>query len=880
VGDVDGSGDVHGGDKLVPRAVNESPVLRAKLRAPAPPAHLVDRQRLYDRLDELVTRQVTTVVAPAGFGKSVLLASWAPRHTGCWSWLSLDEGDSDGWQFWTDAIEAISSLPGVSCDAARQVLRQPRGFTQVAIELLNDLDRSPVPSGSCVLVIDDAHVVDGDDELTRSFGVFLQHLPDWLHVVLSSRREVRVPADRLRAQGRLADLHTAELRFSAEEASRMLDSLAPSLPVSVRENTATRVEGWAAGVQLAALAARSRDIQASIDPSMLDTDRLIDDFVSHEVLGTEQPEMVKVLLDVSVVERVNAGLASRLTGRGDAVDLLQQAETRGLFVSRIAGTGWFQMHSLVRSALCSHLARRSPERFEECHVRAAQWFEEIGEIPVALEHWHVAGRHGDALRLLAATYGDLYDAGREATIINTIRAIPATTRSADVGSMLDYASCLLLVDRRAYIDAAEEAAWWVEHYSDDTLLHARSTMLQSRARLLEGDWIEAGELARRSMVEFGEEWWRDQLGRFGPNQVGREIAYSERWSESAEDVREAELALGRDPPRRAALEATRAVGHALAGRPVEALRIAAGVRRTARVTNKTIMRVELDLAELIAHRELGDSSRSFVAQHTLADAPAETMLWCKVLAMCELAEAHLDATHFESALAELGRAQKLATEQALRRPIADRLARVGATVALATGTVDQADHRAAEIEDTFWGPTTRARVWLASGRADDALDQLDQAVPRCPRHEVVTALLRSRATHCKDTSLECAAAALATAAAHGMLQTVASEGRDDVDVIERAAWGVPPEWMDRLRKLVAAGVAMPAAGDRHQVEQLTAREREILRYLPSRLTGREIANECYVSLNTLKFHLRVIYRKLGVTSRAEAAARARQLMSR
>jgi LuxR family maltose regulon positive regulatory protein len=877
LGDVDGS--VDGAGTLVPRAVNESPVLRAKLRAPAPPAHLVDRQRLYDRLDELVTRQVTTVVAPAGFGKSVLLASWAARHTGCWSWLSLDEGDGDGWQFWTDAIEAISSLPGVSCDAAREVLRQSTGLTQVAIEVLNDLDRTSIPSGTCVLLIDDAHVIDGNDDLTRSFGVFLQHLPDWLHVVLSSRREFRLPVDRLRAQGRLADLQVAELRFLADESSQMLDSLAPSLPASVREDAATRVAGWAAGLQLAGLAARSSAAQTSIDPSMLDTDRLIDDFLSHEVLVAEQPEMVQVLLDVSVVERVNASLASSLTGRGDAGDLLQQAETRGLFVSRIGGTGWFEVHSLVRSALCRQLARRSPERFEECHVRAAQWFEAIGEITVALEHWHLAGRHRDVLRLLAATYAELYDAGREATIINTIRTIPATTRSADVESMLNYAACLLLVDRRASVDAVAEAAWWVEHHSDDAVLRARSTMLQSRARLLEGDWIEAGGLARRSMAEFGEEWWRDQLGRFGPNQVAREIAYSERWSESAEDVREAELALGRDPPRRAALEATRAVGHALAGRPVEALSIAAGVRRTARVTNMTIMRVELDLAEAIAHRELGDSSRSFVELQTLADTPAEPMLWCRVLAMCELAEAHLDAAHFESALAELGRAQTLAAEQALRRPIADRLARVGATVALATGTVDEAHHRAAEIEDAFWGPTTLARVCVAAGRADDALDLLDQALPRCPRHEVVSALLRSRAADCKETALEYAAAALATAAAHGLLQTVASEGRDDFDVIERAAWGVPSEWMDRSRRLVAAGVAVPAAGDRHQVEQLTAREREILRYLPSRLTVREIANECYVSLNTVKFHVKVIYRKLGVTSRAEAAERARQLMS-
>jgi len=159
------------------RAADQSPVLRAKLRPPNPPAHLVDRQRLYDRLDELVTDPLTVVVAPAGFGKSVLLASWATRSQVCWSWLSPDDSDRDGSRFWADMIEAIEAFPGVSCDAARGATMPPGAPTAIAIELLNDLDRIPAPSVRWVLVIDDVHVVDGDDELMRSLAVFLRHVP-------------------------------------------------------------------------------------------------------------------------------------------------------------------------------------------------------------------------------------------------------------------------------------------------------------------------------------------------------------------------------------------------------------------------------------------------------------------------------------------------------------------------------------------------------------------------------------------------------------------------------------------------------------------------------------------------------------------------------
>ena len=167
-----------------------------------------------------------------------------------------------------------------------------------------------------------------------------------------------------------------------------------------------------------------------------------------------------------------------------------------------------------------------------------------------------------------------------------IESIPAEIAMADLGSMLDYAWCLLLVDRRRYVKAVEQAAWWADHSTvDDQNLRHRLTMLQSSVAIVSGDWAESEALARRALEEMGETWWRDTLGRFVWNMIARGIALSERWAESCDDVRSADLALSRDPERRLALEGTRALGDALAGMPVDALRVAAGIRHAATVSN-------------------------------------------------------------------------------------------------------------------------------------------------------------------------------------------------------------------------------------------------------------------------------------------------------
>ena len=596
----------------------------------------------------------------------------------------------------------------------------------------------------------------------------------------------------------------------------------------------------------------------------------------REVLAAEPPELIETLSKVAVVERVNPSLAQALTARPDAGELLVRAEERGLFVTRLGVEGWFEIHSLVRAALIAELASRSPSQLAELHVRAARWFEQAGEVPLALEHWLRADRPRDALRLLAAESAVLYDSGREVTIQRTIAAIGFDSMTADLESMIEFAWCHLLVNRRRFIEIIDEATYRAGQSTPGKIVQARLTMLRSIAAIVSGRWVEANALARRAMLDLGGGApWRDPLGRFGWNMVARDVALSERWDDASDEVKEASLALGRDPGRRLSFEGTRALGHALAGRPIDAIQVAAGVRRAASVANMTVLRAEIAIAEAVAHREVGDWPRAFVELDALARAPAEAALYCRILAWLELAQGHLDQGDVVTAREAFAEADSLAGNESFGANGRDWLSRVATVLELAAGEIEDARRLALQIHDPFWRGLSTARVHLAEGNRADALTALETIAPRCVRHEVVRGLLRARAVDNHDESLEWATSAVEQAAAAGLLQTVASEGADVAEMVERAAWRAPASWVERFRRVAGSHGSRPAGIN--LIEPLTERERDVLRFLPGRLTVREIADELYISVNTLKFHLRVIYRKLGVRSRAEAAAAARHM---
>lgn len=895
-----------------------STVSPAKLRPAVSPEYLVPRPRLVRLLDDAVRAPLTLVVAPAGSGKTSLVRDWAARSALPHAWLSVDEPDRDPAQLWRGILAALEGIaPGCSEPAAR-ALRQQRPLDDALAVLLDDLEARPYDAR--VLVVDDLELVD-DEPVTASLRTFVQRLPGWLHVVLVSRRVPQLPVDRLRARGMLGEVRFPELRFSDAEASAMLARLAPAMPADRVDEMSRQAEGWAASIQLAALAARSAaaradDVRAGdnqaddlqegdVDdgeearddrsaPGAVRRDdgaRYLEDYVWHEVLRGEASDVVTVLTATAVVDRVDPRLARALAGREDAPDLLARAEERGLFVARIEPAGSYELHALVREALVARLRRQDPARIAELHRLAARWYEADGQPVHAIEHLLRAQEHRDALRLLASCVTALYESGRRSTVLRTLAAIPADVAPADPGAASDVAWCRLYVDRAGFVqtvDGLDARAHDVGPGTDDPgaddgatapAVRARLEVLRAVVSAIRGDWAGGAGLARAGLATMGDSWLLDPVVRYGWNLVAREIALAERWDDASAEVHKLALTIAAAPERRLALEGTRALGAALGGRPVDALRLVAGAREASEQTSMTMLRTELLTAEGIALREIGDRAAALPLLDRLSGEDCDPLPHCRLLACLELARAHLDQGDLDAAGRAFAQAAEIVGTEVTGPGGRSLLARTGCLVALARGATDEARRWVTQVDDPFWSPVKGALVLVAEGEPGAVAGLVVDAEPRNARHRVVLDLVLARTAASPAEAEAHLLEAVGTASAHGLVQTVASAGPEVVEAIERLAWRVPPSWLARLRRVPANGSVLSSAALRERARSLTDRQLGILRMLPSRLTLREVADELYISVNTLKFHLKIIYRELGCGSRAEAAELARALVS-
>jgi len=866
-----GSGQVQGGQY-------DSPFFRSKFRVPATPQHFVRRPRLTRLLGDLAEYPVTALVAPAGAGKTALAADWI-RHNGRRSaWLALDDSDRDAQQLMTALAAAVDQLAPGCAEATMSVLRRPHQAQDAVHALVDALE--DVRADPAVLVIDDVHRVDDDAAAAACLASFVEHKPAWLDLLLLSRRRLTLPVDRYRASGALADLSFDALRFSDDEAREMLQALCPETSPEELPDAAEWAGGWAAALQLAALAVRSQGAPVVPLPraehqAPPGSGRLVDEYLWHEVLSAERPEMIDLLLGVSVVDRVNYPLAEALTDRPDAGEMLAEAERRGLFVTGLESGGWFEVHGLVRDLLLAELARRWPERLRDLHARAARWFETADDSTSALEHWLAAGEPRAALRLLAGLAVDLFDSGRESAIRRMLGEISPSFPQSDPDALVEFAWCQLLVDRRSFdaaLATAESAA------PAEGSVVGRLMILQAASAIVSGDWQQCEGLARGAMEALEGAPWLDPLGRFGWTLVAHGIALDERWLEGGVEVEGVRHGVSNDAQRSIALEGTRAVALALAGYPLDAVRVAAGVRQLADDGDLSTLRSELALADAVAIRELGDHEQARQLLEGLTARSSYPLVFVQVMAQLELVELHLSNGDLDSAAAAFDLAAATCEREHGGQGATTCLARRGVALGLARGDHDEAAHWAQRIVDPFWGPVSNARISLAAQRLPEAAESLALAVPRCARHQVIRQLLLARCLrHGERGSAEKeVATAVEIAAEHGMLETVGYEGREVLDLLELSAWRVPDGWMHRLRHVVVGGDVLGAPAG-VMVDELTARERDVLRLLPTRLTLREIAGELFVSHNTLKFHLRVIYQKLGVNSRGEAVDAARRL---
>ena len=403
-------------------------LLATKLHVPVPQPGFVPRRRLAARLDEGVERGLVLVCAPAGSGKTALLSSWARCGQRPAAWLSLDAGDNDPARFWRHAVAALDrACPGIA-ERVGPLLGPPApsSFEPLVTALINDLSAQR-GDGEVLLVLDDYHLV-GSQPVHESLGFLLQHLPPGLHPVLASRADPPLPLARLRARGQLAELRAAELRFTADEAAAMLrEAVGDDLPDAAVAALGARTEGWAAGLQLAALSLHGHDDAAAFVAAFTGSHRYVLDYLAEEVLEGQDRQVRAFLLETSVLDRLSGPLCDAVTGREGSQAMLEQAERAGLFLIPLDEVrGWWRYHHLFADLLQARLREEQPCRVAQLHRNAAAWYAGYGLADDAIGHAVAAGEMLWAARIIEQHFDMVYNIrGEAASIQRWLSVLPA-----------------------------------------------------------------------------------------------------------------------------------------------------------------------------------------------------------------------------------------------------------------------------------------------------------------------------------------------------------------------------------------------------------------------------------------------------------------------
>jgi LuxR family maltose regulon positive regulatory protein len=400
-----------------------APLIAAKQVVPPVRRGAVTRPRLHAPLLDNAQSRLSVVVAPAGWGKTTLLAQWAhdPAETRCVVWVSLDEGDDDPTRFWTYVLTALAREGAGLGSAALRALSAP-GLEPVDLALPTLLDELGTVVAEYVLVLDDYHLL-GSAAVHESVEFLLSYLPPALRVVIAARSDPPLPLARLRARGELTELRAADLGFRDDEAAALLSAVgAPRLDAALLRE---RTEGWAAGLQLAALTIRQAERPAEAAARLDGGERHILDYLSLEVVDRLAPDHRDLLVRASVLERLSGPLCDAALGRTGSAAVLDALDRADLFVMPLDPRHeWYRCHRLFRDVLLRRLAADPDERTRVL-VRAADWFLARGHVAEAVAHRIAAGDEEGAAALLRSQVPSFLERGELAVHLQLGRQLPA-----------------------------------------------------------------------------------------------------------------------------------------------------------------------------------------------------------------------------------------------------------------------------------------------------------------------------------------------------------------------------------------------------------------------------------------------------------------------
>jgi LuxR family maltose regulon positive regulatory protein len=883
-------------------------VLATKLFIPRARQALVPRTRLMERLNASLQYKLTLVSAPAGFGKTTLLAAWARELRQPVAWLALDEADNDPTRF---ARYLVAALQQIDPAIGRDVLGASAPRIDMLIDaLINDLAAS---RADFLLVLDDFHLID-QPAIHEALHTLVAHQPPQMHLVLATREDPPLPLARLRARGQLLELRAQDLRFSLAEAAAFLKDVM-GLALNAQDVSAleSRVEGWVAGLQLAALSLQHRANPGELIDALSGNHHFILTYLTEEVLRQLAPDVQTFLLQTAILNQLSGPLCDALTGRNDSAALLERLYVSNAFVIPLDETHqWYRYHHLFADLLRSQLSHTQPQQVPVLHARASAWYEAQEDgAREAVEHAFAALDYPRLVRLMEAYARPVLLQGYAQTVEDWLRRLPPEWRMAGSRANLAFAGSLMLRgqlgEMEPYLRNAEAGAM-----SDAVSAEVRA--LRAGIASVRGDTQAGCRLAEEAvaLAPTGDLYLQGMLRFY----LGMAYNYAGRVTQAIDAYHEA-LPLCRASENTLAsmlIVANLALLYQMRGQ----LHAAAEVCRQTidsfgpSSTSPALATVYCCESEVLFEWGEQEAARKQLQKwldlsrrggHVAALAYGGV-----VFSRIQQAEGDLPAAQatLEQVQPLLGRGMPAwVAPQVVAQQVALALAREdvpAAQQALARTGVrsdDATDHTREVIHMAY------VRLLSHEGRTTGRVDLLEQALGLAGRVMAsaeaggrmgrVIELLALRAL-LQQTLGDAAPArddllrALKLAEPEGYLRLFVGEGEPMRLLIDDCRLTMIDEPSSSLRHYVDRLLAAFPQGAVTQLAEvlnanpqpaidnvLTERETEVLRLMAAGLTYQEIAARLVVSLNTVRFHVKGIYGKLGVEKRMAAIAKARAL---
>lgn len=868
-----------------------TPLLTTKLSIPPLHRGVVHRPRLIEQLDKAWQpgHRLTLVSAPAGFGKTTLIAAWlghlqTTQDTArAVTWISLEEGDGDPTRFLTYLVAALQAADPAIGQAALGMLQSPQPAPPESLlsTLINDIAAA---ARSFVLALDDYHLIRSLPVHER-LSFLVEHQPGQLHLVIATCEDPPLALARLRARGQIVELRQSDLQFTPDETSEFVRRAAQvELSANDVDVLHRHTEGWIAGLQLAAHSIRQPEGIRRLSESLAGSRRFILDYLIEEVFYQQPADIRDFLLKTSVLDRFTAPLCDAVTGRDNSREAMLMLEQANLFIVPLDETRqWYRYHHLFADVLRHRLQIERVEETPGLHRRASQWFEAKGYLADAIQHALAAADWERAARLIGQASDAMLKRGEIVTLIGWCKKLPEATVHSQPSLSVSYAWALILasqfgpaeailerVEREAQNEpvtlgqVAAAQAYLARAKGDNPRLIQKSE--QALALLPETD------LAARSLValNLGLTYWH--AGRL--DDAERALHEAQEKSQRSGNyyaLLSAQVFLARTLATRGRLRQAAAMypsliqagGHA----PILAL---------AHYDLCTIYYEWNDLHQATEHlvHDMEISARSGNVEFQNAG---------------HIFQAFLSLAQGDSA----GALEAVEKSHTLTRDfppaVRARSAACHVRAALALGDLETAQQWGEQLAENvdahslyrFLG-LSRPLLLIAQGRKGAAADQLRACYVAASQAGwgyavIATRVLQSLAAESLAEALEFLGEALRLAQPEGFIRAFADAGEPLTPLLREAAVrGILPEYVGQILSAIKAGPKKDAHQASSLVEPLSERELEVLRLVTAGLSNREIAEKLFISTGTAKTHIHNLCGKLGVRNRTEAATRAKE----